>query len=148
MWKKRKRELSLLLKIILCCLFRCYSVVGREYSVPGAQELSIGDGCNSKGIILHELMHALGFWHEQSRTDRDKYIAVLWENIQKGERKDWSNQPDLLNSVSCFPLVVNWFSPRVTLLCFSHILTPSATTTDRERTATWILFDKQTSGFK
>ena len=52
--------------------------------MPGAQELSIGEGCNTKGIITHELMHALGFWHEQSRTDRDDYIAVLWENIKKG----------------------------------------------------------------
>ena len=31
-------------------------------------------------------MHALGFWHEQSRTDRDDFIAVLWENIKKGSK--------------------------------------------------------------
>ena len=65
---------------------RCWSNVGREYSVPGAQELSIGHGCNRKGIITHELLHALGFWHEQSRTDRDNYIAVLWENIKEGRK--------------------------------------------------------------
>ena len=51
----------------------------------GAQLLSIGKGCNEKGIILHEMLHALGFWHEQSRTDRDDYIHVLWENVDKGK---------------------------------------------------------------
>lgn len=65
---------------------RCWSNIGREYNVPGAQELSIGEGCNTKGIITHELMHALGFWHEQSRTDRDDYIAVLWENVKNGSK--------------------------------------------------------------
>ena len=66
------------------CLFRCYSPVGRQYRKRGMQELSIGEGCNSKGIIMHELMHALGFWHEQARSDRDDYLEVLWENIKKG----------------------------------------------------------------
>ncbi|XP_073247445.1 blastula protease 10-like [Porites lutea] len=63
----------------------CFSPVGRQYLKKGMQELSIGKGCNSKGIILHELMHALGFWHEQSRSDRQSYLEVLWENINPGQ---------------------------------------------------------------
>lgn len=65
-------------------LHRCFSPVGRQYATEGAQPLSIGEGCNDKGIILHELLHALGFWHEQARSDRDDYIQVQWENIDKG----------------------------------------------------------------
>lgn len=64
----------------------CWSKVGR---VGGSQPLSLGSGCEYVGVVMHELMHSLGIWHEQSRTDRDKYVEVLWHNIKKGYEKNF-----------------------------------------------------------
>lgn len=57
----------------------CWSYVGRKGS---EQALSLSTPeCINKGTIIHEFLHALGLWHEHSRSDRDEYIEILWNNV-------------------------------------------------------------------
>ncbi|XP_064596731.1 zinc metalloproteinase nas-36-like [Liolophura sinensis] len=59
----------------------CWSLIGQQAS---GQTVSIGVGCEWAGIASHEIGHALGFYHEQSRPDRDSYVKVNFNNIQFG----------------------------------------------------------------
>nr|BAG06171.1 hatching enzyme [Helicolenus hilgendorfi] len=57
----------------------CFSSLGRT---GGRQVLSLDrQGCLYHGIIQHEINHALGFQHEQTRSDRDNYVSINWKNI-------------------------------------------------------------------
>lgn len=44
-------------------------------------KVSLAQGCWYKGTVIHEVLHSLGFWHEQSRPDRDNYVRILSQNI-------------------------------------------------------------------
>ncbi|NXO00385.1 ASTL metalloendopeptidase, partial [Rhinopomastus cyanomelas] len=65
----------------------CWSNYGK---VGGGQTVSVmKEGCMWKGIIQHELDHALGFLHEHSRSDRDKHVRIMWEYISPPDRPDF-----------------------------------------------------------
>uniref|UniRef100_A0A3B3IKU8 Metalloendopeptidase n=1 Tax=Oryzias latipes TaxID=8090 RepID=A0A3B3IKU8_ORYLA len=59
----------------------CFSSVGKQ---SDGQILSLGPGCDHKAVIEHELLHALGFYHEQSRTDRDDYVNIWLDQVKPG----------------------------------------------------------------
>ncbi len=68
---------------IILFLQRCYSNVGR---IGGRQDISIGDGCQDILIFIHEMFHALGRWHEQSRPDRNQFVTILFKNVEPGSQ--------------------------------------------------------------
>ncbi len=62
----------------------CYSYVGKKFL--GETLLNLGKVCVYKGIAIHEIIHALGYLHEQQRPDRDSFIRVNYENIDPSEK--------------------------------------------------------------
>ncbi|XP_076026987.1 meprin A, alpha (PABA peptide hydrolase), tandem duplicate 1 [Genypterus blacodes] len=69
----------------------CFSSVGDQQT---GQILSLGSGCDHKAIIEHELLHALGFYHEQSRTDRDDYVDIWLEQVTPGMEHNFNKYND------------------------------------------------------
>ena len=67
----------------------CWSSVGR---VGGKQVVNLQtSGCVRKiGTVIHELMHALGFLHEQNREERDKFVTIKSGNIKEGYEVNFS----------------------------------------------------------
>ncbi|KAI4885801.1 hypothetical protein NFI96_013793, partial [Prochilodus magdalenae] len=69
----------------------CWSYVGDWQT---GQNVSIGERCDTKAIVEHELLHALGFYHEQSRSDRDDYVRIWWDQIIEGKEHNFNKYDD------------------------------------------------------
>ena len=51
-------------------------------------------------VVMHELGHAIGFYHEHTRPDRDEFVDVIYDNIRDGaENQFYKNQPGQTNTL-------------------------------------------------
>uniref|UniRef100_A0A5S6R2C3 Metalloendopeptidase n=1 Tax=Trichuris muris TaxID=70415 RepID=A0A5S6R2C3_TRIMR len=76
----------------------CCSFVGKRGEGP--QAISIGKNCDKFGIVVHELGHVVGFWHEHTRPDRDQYVDIFYKNIQQGQDYNFEKlKPSEVNSL-------------------------------------------------
>uniref|UniRef100_A0A8D8SAJ5 Metalloendopeptidase n=2 Tax=Cacopsylla melanoneura TaxID=428564 RepID=A0A8D8SAJ5_9HEMI len=74
----------------------CWSYVGR-YGGPQIVSLEPpdinSDNCiGSEGRPMHELLHALGLFHEQSRSDRDKFVKINLDNVIPAFKNNFNKQ--------------------------------------------------------
>ncbi|KAH8413551.1 hypothetical protein KR009_012278 [Drosophila setifemur] len=70
----------------------CYSYVGHLNRVQqlNLQNYPLEQGCFRQGTIIHEFLHALGFYHQQSTWDRDEYVTIVEENITEGTENNFN----------------------------------------------------------
>ncbi|XP_076463979.1 tolloid-like protein 1 [Babylonia areolata] len=66
----------------------CCSFVGKRGNGP--QAISIGKNCDKFGIVVHELGHVIGFWHEHTRPDRDEHVQIIYKNIMPGQEYNFN----------------------------------------------------------
>ena len=101
----------------------CHSYVGRQ---GGRQVINLERNyCETYRIFLHEIGHAIGFWHEQSRPDRDDYVRIIGKNIMSGESNNFmkkqQNEIDSLGSSYDYGSIMHYsetaFAKRSCLWC-------------------------------
>ncbi|EDV99283.1 seminal metalloprotease 1 [Drosophila grimshawi] len=69
----------------------CFTAVGFQNRVQrmNLQNHDLDTGCYRMGTIMHEMLHALGFYHQQSSSDRDDYVRIVTENIVEGKEHNF-----------------------------------------------------------
>lgn len=70
----------------------CFSSVGRlgGRQVLNLQPFAVETGCFRLMTIAHEFIHAIGFFHMQSATERDDYVRIVFEKITPGSEHNFN----------------------------------------------------------
>ena len=71
----------------------CWSWIGQnleEALKPQGQIIMFEEErCSKMATIQHEMMHALGFGHEQARPDRNQYVKIIWSNVEEDMKEQF-----------------------------------------------------------
>ncbi|KMQ95009.1 tolloid-like protein 2-like protein [Lasius niger] len=76
--------------------FTCVKFVERvsrehpNYILFTERPCGIGKNCDKFGIVVHELGHVVGFWHEHTRPDRDRHVQIIRDNIMSGQEYNFN----------------------------------------------------------
>jgi hypothetical protein len=76
---------------------RCFSSgIGMQ---GGRQAINLARSCwtPSGGAVLHQLIHAVGMWHEQSNANRDDYVEIQWDNIEEGRESNFQKRTNSID---------------------------------------------------
>lgn len=76
----------------------CESAIGMR---GGAQDIVMTDPCTA-GNLIHEIGHAFGLEHEQNRPDRNAYVTILYENVDKRYRLDFDPSPSTISAAGYY----------------------------------------------
>ena len=64
----------------------CWAYIGKQ---GGEQVVNLTPpDCMEEEKITHEILHSLGFYHEQNRADRDQHVRIIEESIMEYKKGD------------------------------------------------------------
>ncbi|XP_071524548.1 seminal metalloprotease 1-like [Panulirus ornatus] len=90
----------------------CFSHIGYRNYDTGYQDLNLHPTCfgDLLGTVIHEFIHAIGFHHQQSRPDRDEYITIYKDRIDKDRFFNFNKKKEKNAYLSTFGLPYDYNS--------------------------------------
>jgi hypothetical protein len=95
----------------------------------GEVTITVHPSAVAAGLISHEMGHALGLWHEQSRDDRDSFISIITANIQPGYSSQFDKKsPEATFGTYDYGSIMHYFSTAFSKCSAGSCADPSCVT--------------------